>query len=261
MPSNGTTSWTDKEIGESFVVTLILPPYDTTCSIHHFRLVSSDCTSSNGEVDRVFDWRSSAVKVKLRLTNSFDIKWFPYKKFGVDIERLTECNQVITESPNVKLTSSSVPTAAKKHSCQSDSAHLFSHTGWCAKKHDGNYQSFNYKADLKIPLLLRSIRSKKNRTSEVVKDLDNLLLPGWCVWVRLWCAVSVRLITTRAPRKRISSKNKNKTQWDIQNSKGKTKQCPSFESFFHPDTRKRDGLRPPPLFTTHPFSHCLPPTR
>jgi lactadherin len=49
-----------------------------------------------------------------------------------------ECNQVITESPNVKLTSSSVPTAAKKHSCQPDSAHLFSHTGWCAKKQDGN---------------------------------------------------------------------------------------------------------------------------
>jgi hypothetical protein len=50
-----------------------------------------------------------------------------------------ECNQVITESPNVKLTSSSVPTAAKKHSCQPDSAHLFSHTGWCAKKQDGNF--------------------------------------------------------------------------------------------------------------------------
>jgi hypothetical protein len=49
-----------------------------------------------------------------------------------------ECNPVIPDSPNVTLTSSSVPTAAKKHSCQPDSAHLFSHTGWCAKKQDGN---------------------------------------------------------------------------------------------------------------------------
>lgn len=50
-----------------------------------------------------------------------------------------ECNAIITESPNVKLVSSSSPTWAKKHVCQADSAHLFTPTGWCAKKNDGQF--------------------------------------------------------------------------------------------------------------------------
>ncbi|XP_046438761.1 venom prothrombin activator pseutarin-C non-catalytic subunit-like isoform X1 [Daphnia pulex] len=66
------------------------------------------------------------------------IEWRGRPSLRLEIVGCQECNQVITESPNVKLTSSSVPTAAKKHSCQPDSAHLFSHTGWCAKKQDAD---------------------------------------------------------------------------------------------------------------------------
>lgn len=126
--SSGATSSMAMEIDVFIAATSTLPASDTTCSIRHFKHVSCGCTSSSGEVGPVSGWKLSVAKV----FSDFSTCSLPSTSFKNSIQINAECNQVITESPNVKLTSSSVPTAAKKHSCQPDSAHLFSHTGWCA---------------------------------------------------------------------------------------------------------------------------------
>lgn len=66
------------------------------------------------------------------------IEWKGRPSLRLELVGFQECNGVVTESPNVKLIASSTPTAAKKTNCRPDSAHLFSHSGWCAKRNDEN---------------------------------------------------------------------------------------------------------------------------
>lgn len=115
---------------------------DKISLIHHYLLASSGSMLWNGAVDRVSDWSSPAVKV-----NYIYCCCYTYREFNYCLI-ISECNQIITESAHVRLSSSTTFSSSvrKSHSggqhsvmgsCQPEGAHLFSHTGWCAKKHDG----------------------------------------------------------------------------------------------------------------------------
>lgn len=138
--SNGVLSLDLEVVAEYLEEILMLALCDKISWIHHYLLASFGSMLWNGAVDRVSDWSSPAVKVNYLLL------LVTYREFNYCL--VSECNQIITESAHVRLSSSTTFSSSvrKSHSggqhsvmgsCQPEGAHLFSHTGWCAKKHDG----------------------------------------------------------------------------------------------------------------------------
>lgn len=76
--------------------------------------------------------------IKTRFLRLHILEWNEHPSMRVEILGCQECNQIISLPPQAKMSASSWRPWNKQKTCNPDDGHIYSQSGWCARKNDAN---------------------------------------------------------------------------------------------------------------------------